>query len=106
MTVDPLTLQLVPAKEASNPDIPTLVLLVFAQLFVFTMIYAPLAAYLVEAFPARIRYTSLSLPYHIGNDIFSELLPVISLSLFAAPGHIFAALYYPLEVYDITLDVG
>jgi len=50
MTVDPLASQLVPAKEASNPDIPSLILLVFAQLFVFTMIYAPLAAYLVEAF--------------------------------------------------------
>ena len=106
MTVDPLTSQLVPAKEAPNPDIPCLILLVFAQLFVFTMIYAPLAAYLVEAFPARIRYTSLSLPYHIGNGIFGGLLPVIGLSLCAATGNIFAGLYYPLAVCAITLVVG
>jgi hypothetical protein len=106
MTRDPLTSQLVPAKEAPDPDIPGLILLVFAQLFVFTMIYAPLAAYLVEAFPARIRYTSLSLPYHIGNGIFGGLLPVIGLSLCAATGNIFAGLYYPVAVCSITLVIG
>jgi len=106
MAMDPLTLQLVPAVEAPNPDIPRLVWLVFAQLFVFTMIYAPLAAYLVEAFPARIRYTSLSLPYHIGNGIFGGLLPVIGLSVCAATGNIFAGLYYPLAVCAVTLVVG
>jgi len=106
MTRDPLSSQLVPAKEASNPDVPRLILLVFAQLFVFTMIYAPLAAYLVEAFPARIRYTSLSLPYHIGNGIFGGLLPVIGLSLCAATGNIYAGLYYPLAVCAVTLVVG
>jgi MFS family permease len=106
MAMDPLTSQLVPAVEAPNPDIPRLVWLVFAQLFVFTMIYAPLAAYLVEAFPARIRYTSLSLPYHIGNGIFGGLLPVIGLSVCAATGNIFAGLYYPLAVCAVTLVVG
>jgi len=106
MSVDPSTSRLVPAVEALNPDIPSLILLVFAQLFVFTMIYAPLAAYLVEAFPARIRYTSLSLPYHIGNGIFGGLLPVIGLSLCAATGNIFAGLYYPLAVCAVTLVVG
>jgi MFS family permease len=106
MTQDSLSAQPVPAKEALNPDVPSLILLVFAQLFVFTMIYAPLAAYLVEAFPARIRYTSLSLPYHIGNGIFGGLLPVIGLSLCAATGNIYAGLYYPLAVCAITLVVG
>jgi MFS family permease len=106
MTKDSLSAQLVPAKEALNPDVPSLISLVFAQLFVFTMIYAPLAAYLVEAFPARIRYTSLSLPYHIGNGIFGGLLPVIGLSLCAATGNIYAGLYYPLAVCAITLAVG
>ena len=106
MTKDPQTSQLVPAREAAHPDIPSLILLVYAQLFVFTMIYAPLAAYLVEAFPARIRYTSLSLPYHIGNGIFGGLLPVIGLSLCAATGNIYAGLYYPLAVSGITLVVG
>jgi MFS family permease len=106
MTKDSLSAQLVPAKEALNPDVPSLISLVFAQLFVFTMIYAPLAAYLVEAFPARIRYTSLSLPYHIGNGIFGGLLPVIGLSLCAATGNIYAGLYYPFAVCAITLAVG
>jgi hypothetical protein len=106
MTKDPLTSQLVPANEARHPDIPSLILLVYAQLFVFTMIYAPLAAYLVEAFPARIRYTSLSLPYHIGNGIFGGMLPVIGLSLCAATGNIYAGLYYPLGICAITLVVG
>jgi len=106
MTKDPLTLQLAPANEAPHPDIPSLILLVYAQLFVFTMIYAPLAAYLVEAFPARVRYTSLSLPYHIGNGIFGGMLPVIGLSLCAATGNIYAGLYYPLGICAITLVVG
>ena len=106
MTKDAVSLQFVPAKEAPHPDIPSLILLVYAQLFVFTMIYAPLAAYLVEAFPARIRYTSLSLPYHIGNGIFGGLLPVIGLSLCAATGNIYAGLYYPLAVCAVTLVVG
>jgi hypothetical protein len=66
MTIDDAGQQ-VPAKEAANPNIPLLFLLVFIQVILFCMIYGPIAAYLVEAFPARIRYTSLSLPYHIGN---------------------------------------
>jgi MFS family permease len=106
MTVDPVTSQTIPAQEAAHPEVLSLILLVFAQLFVFTMIYAPIAAYLVEAFPARIRYTSLSLPYHIGNGIFGGLLPVIGLSLCAATGNIYAGLYYPLAVCAITLVVG
>ena len=60
-----------------------LVLLVFIQVVFVTMVYGPIAAYLVEAFPARIRYTSLSLPYHIGNGVFGGLLPVIGLSICA-----------------------
>src|SRR5580692_7042912 len=62
-TTDPNTGALVPAKEASNPNIPVLVFLVFLQVILVCMIYGPIAAYLVEAFPAKIRYTSLSLPY-------------------------------------------
>src|SRR5262249_14852715 len=62
--------KLVPEKEASNPNVPLLVLLVFVQVLFVTMVYGPIAAYLVEAFPAKIRYTSFSLPYHIGNGVF------------------------------------
>ena len=70
------------------------------------MVYGPIAAYLVEAFPARIRYTALSLPYHIGNGIFGGLLPVIGLSIVAETGNIYAGLYYPIAVASITFIVG
>ena len=70
------------------------------------MIYGPIAAYLVEAFPAKIRYTSLSLPYHIGNGVFGGLLPLIGLSLCARNGNIYAGLYYPTIVAGITFVVG
>ena len=59
------------------------------------MVYGPIAAYLVEAFPAKIRYTSMSLPYHIGNGVFGGLLPVIGLSICAATGNIYAGLLLP-----------
>ena len=98
--------QLVPAPEAKNPDTTKLVILVFIQVIFVCMIYGPIAAYLVEAFPARIRYTSLSLPYHIGNGVFGGLLPLIGLSLCARTGNIFAGLYYPIVVAVITLVVG
>lgn len=96
----------VPAKEAASPNVPKLVLLVFIQVLYVCMIYGPIAAYLVEAFPAKIRYTSLSLPYHIGNGVFGGLLPLIGLSLCAATGNIIAGLYYPMIVAAITLVFG
>jgi len=70
------------------------------------MVYGPIAAYLVEAFPARIRYTALSLPYHIGNGVFGGLLPLIGLYVVSATGNIFAGLYYPIAVAFITFIVG
>ena len=79
-----------------------LVLLVFIQVVFVTMVYGPIAAYLVEAFPAKIRYTSMSLPYHIGNGVFGGLLPVIGLSIGAATGNIYAGLLYPIVVALIT----
>ncbi len=106
LTTDPATGAQVPAKEASAPNVPKLVLLVFIQVLYVCMIYGPIAAYLVEAFPAKIRYTSLSLPYHIGNGVFGGLLPLIGLSLCAATGNIYAGLYYPMIVAGITLVVG
>jgi MFS family permease len=98
--------QQVPAKEAAAPDTTKLVLLVFIQVLFVCMIYGPIAAYLVEAFPAKIRYTSLSLPYHIGNGVFGGMLPLIGLSLCARSGNIYAGLYYPISVAAITLVVG
>ncbi|PYX89605.1 MAG: MFS transporter [Acidobacteria bacterium] len=105
MTTD-ATGALVPAKEASNPRQWMLIWLVFIQVVYVCMVYGPIAAYLVEAFPAKVRYTSLSLPYHIGNGVFGGLLPLIGLSTCAATGNIYAGLYYPMIVAGITFVVG
>ena len=83
-----------------------LILLVFIQVIFVTMVYGPIAAYLVEAFPAKIRYTALSLPYHIGNGIFGGLLPLIGLWVVAKTGNIYAGLYYPIIVASLTFIVG
>jgi hypothetical protein len=61
---------------------------------------------LVEAFPAKIRYTSLSLPYHIGNGVFGGLLPVIGLTAVRSTGNIYAGLYYPIIIASLTFIVG
>ncbi|HEX6124353.1 MAG TPA: MFS transporter, partial [Pyrinomonadaceae bacterium] len=90
----------------SSPTAWKLVFLVFIQVFWVTMVYGPIAAYLVEAFPAKIRYTALSLPYHIGNGVFGGLLPLIGLSVIAQTGNIYAGLYYPMIVAAITFVVG
>jgi hypothetical protein len=105
MTTD-ATGALVPAKEAPNPNFTMLVLLVFVQVLYVCLVYGPIAAYLIEAFPAKIRYTSLSLPYHIGNGVFGGLLPLIGLSSVAATGNIYAGLYYPMIVAGMTFIVG
>jgi hypothetical protein len=70
------------------------------------MVYGPIAAYLVEAFPAKVRYTSLSLPYHIGNGVFGGLLPLIGLWVSAATGNLYAGLWYPMGVAGLTFVVG
>jgi MFS family permease len=83
-----------------------LIFLIFIQVFWVTMVYGPIAAFLVELFPAKIRYTALSLPYHIGNGVFGGLLPLIGLSVIAETGNIYAGLYYPMIVAGITFVVG
>jgi len=105
MTTD-ATGNFVPVKEAPSPNETMLVLLVFVQVLYVCLVYGPIAAYLIEAFPAKIRYTSLSLPYHIGNGVFGGLLPLIGLSSVAATGNIYAGLYYPMIVAAITFIVG
>jgi MFS family permease len=105
MTTD-ATGALVPVKEAPAPDTTMLVLLIFVQVLYVCLVYGPIAAYLIEAFPAKIRYTSLSLPYHIGNGVFGGLLPLIGLSSVAATGNIYAGLYYPMIVAGATFVVG
>ncbi len=105
MTTD-ATGALVPAKEAPDPNTTMLVLLVFIQVLFVCLVYGPIAAYLIEAFPAKIRYTSLSLPYHIGNGVFGGLLPLIGLFSVAWHGNIYAGLYYPMIVAGFTFVVG
>jgi MFS family permease len=90
--------KLAPAAEATHANVPMLMLFVWIQVLFACMTYGPIAAYLVEAFPAKVRYTSLSLPYHIGNGVFGGLLPLIGLSLCASTGNIYAGLYYPIVV--------
>jgi MFS family permease len=105
-TVDAVTGKNVPAKEAVNANQPLLVLLVWIQVIFVCMIYGPIAAYLVEAFPAKVRYTSVSLPYHIGNGVFGGLLPLIGLGLCASTGNIYAGLYYPIGVAAVSFIFG
>jgi MFS family permease len=94
-------------KLYSNPvNAVALTALVFVQVVFVTMVYGPIAAFLVEAFPARIRYTSLSLPYHFGNGWFGGFLPIIATSLVAKTGNIYAGLAFPIVVALITVVVG
>jgi MFS family permease len=81
------------------------VLLVIMVIYV-TMVYGPIAAFLVEMFPTRIRYTSMSLPYHIGNGWFGGMLPLLATAIVAATGDIYAGLWYPIGVAVMTLVVG
>jgi MFS family permease len=94
-------------KAYSSPvNAVMLTLLVFVQVVFVTMVYGPIAAFLVEAFPAKIRYTSLSLPYHFGNGWFGGFLPIIATSLVAKTGNIYAGLAFPIVVSLITFVVG
>jgi MFS family permease len=98
--------KLIPAPEAPHPNQLALIFLIWLQTVFSCMVYGPIAAYLVEAFPARIRYTSVSLPYHIGNGVFGGLLPVIGVSLCASSGNIYAGLIYPVSVAALCFIVG
>jgi MFS family permease len=106
LTADAATGKLVPAKEAVNANHPMLIFYIWLQLLLACMTYGPIAAYLVEAFPAKVRYTSVSLPYHLGNGVFGGLLPLIGLGLCATTGNIYAGLYYPIGVAALTFIVG
>jgi MFS family permease len=90
----------------AQPEVLPLIALVWIQVIFVTMVYGPIAAFLVEYFPARIRYTSLSIPYHIGNGWFGGFLPLISAALLTATGNIYAGLIYPIVVAVITVIVG
>lgn len=83
------------------------VLLVFLQILYVTMVYGPIAAFLVELFPTKIRYTSMSLPYHIGNGVFGGLVPFIGLLLTTTfPGDPLVGLWYPIGIASLCLIIG
>src|SRR3954451_4758742 len=93
------------ADPAKINTVMTVLLLTVLVIYV-TLVYAPIAAMLVELFPTRIRYTSMSLPYHIGNGWFGGFLPTTSFAIVAATGNIYSGLWYPIVVAAITLVVG
>jgi hypothetical protein len=71
-----------------------------------TMVYGPIAAALVELFPTRIRYSAMSLPYHIGNGWFGGLLPATSFAIVAQTGNIYSGLWYPIVIALMTVVIG
>src|SRR4030095_9425127 len=85
---------------------PMLLLLLTLLVVYVTMVYGPIAAWLVELFPTRIRYTSMSLPYHIGNGWFGGFLPTIAFALVAASGNMYQGLWYPIIVALVTFVIG
>jgi len=95
--------------ERADPeaiDKPLVVLILTILVFYVTMVYGPIAALLVELFPTRIRYTSMSLPYHIGNGWFGGFLPTTAFAMVAATGDIYYGLWYPIGVAVLTVVIG
>jgi MFS family permease len=96
-----------PAKaDPAKINKPAVVGLLFLLVLYVTMVYGPVAAALVEMFPARIRYTSMSLPYHIGNGWFGGFLPTTAFAMVAATGNIYQGLWYPIVVAGATFVIG
>ena len=101
-------------KEAGYPEkadpaktnYPMVLLLLTVLVIYVTMVYGPIAAWLVELFPARIRYTSMSLPYHIGNGWFGGFLPTVAFAMVAATGDIYYGLWYPIVIAVMTAILG
>jgi MFS family permease len=96
-----------PAKaDPAQVNFPMTVALLWLLVIYVTMVYGPIAAMLVEMFPTRIRYSSMSLPYHIGNGWFGGFLPAISFAIVAANGDIYSGLWYPIGIATMTLIIG
>jgi MFS family permease len=92
--------------DKSKVNYPMTLLILFIFLIYVTMVYGPIAAFLVEMFPTRIRYTSMSLPYHIGNGWFGGMLPLLATAMVAASGDIYYGLWYPIVVALMSLVIG
>ena len=96
-----------PAKaDPAQVNAPLVVALLWLLVLYVTMVYGPIAAALVEMFPARIRYTSMSLPYHLGNGWLGGFLPTTAFAMVAATGNIYYGLWYPIAVASLTFVVG
>jgi MFS family permease len=96
-----------PAKaDSAQINKPVVLLLLFILVLYVTMVYGPIAAMLVEMFPTRIRYTSMSLPYHIGNGWFGGLLPTTAFALVAFKGDVYYGLWYPIIIALATAVIG
>jgi MFS family permease len=92
--------------DPKNPNMPVLVLLVFIQVIYVTMVYGPIAAFLIEAFPAKIRYTSFSLPYHLGNGWFGGTVPLIGALLVEKYKNPYAGVWFPITIATMTFLIG
>ncbi|HWM85819.1 MAG TPA: MFS transporter [Kofleriaceae bacterium] len=92
--------------DKSKVNYPMTILLLFIMVIYVTMVYGPIAAYLVELFPTKIRYTSMSLPYHIGNGWFGGMLPLLATAMMAASGDLYRGLWYPIVVSVMTIIIG
>jgi MFS family permease len=110
ITYVPIYMAMNSFSMTNDPPTPAhpvvLTLLVFLQVIYVTMVYGPIAAFLVELFPAKIRYTSMSLPYHVGNGVVGGLVPLMSTLIVAETGFIYAGLAFPITVAVITLVIG
>lgn len=95
-----------PMMPLHAPNTMALTLLVFVQVLFVTMVYGPIAAFLVELFPTSIRYTSMSLPYHIGNGVFGGLVPLIGTYFVDRTGDILSGLYFPITIAVMTFIIG
>ncbi|PZQ49890.1 MAG: MFS transporter [Rhodovulum sulfidophilum] len=94
------------SADPERINTPMVVFLLWVLVIYVTLVYAPIAAMLVEMFPTRIRYTSMSLPYHIGNGWFGGFLPTTSFAIVAATGNIYSGLWYPIIIAAVTLVIG
>jgi MFS family permease len=92
--------------EPAAVNVPMLLILLTILVIYVTMVYGPIAAILVEMFPTRIRYTSMSLPYHIGNGWFGGFLPTTAFAIVASTGNIYSGLWYPVAIATLTLVIG
>jgi hypothetical protein len=103
---DPNIVRMSSVFDIFRPQVASIIGLLFILIIYVTMVYGPIAAALVELFPTRIRYTAMSLPYHIGNGWFGGLLPATALAMVVQTGDIYYGLWYPIIFALITFVVG